>query len=368
MLGAGLAVVGLTMVAEPRDAWAVGAGSTLELQVTGVAGVPSDAVAVVLNMTAVNAQAPGFVTVYPCGQSRPEASNLNYAAGQTIPNLVIAKPGVGGKVCIYSYAAIDVLADVSGFFPAGSGFVPISNPTRVLDTRNGIGAPAAPVGAGSTLELQVTGVAGVPSDAVAVVLNMTAVNAQAPGFVTVYPCGQSRPEASNLNYAAGQTIPNLVIAKPGVGGKVCIYSYAAIDVLADVSGFFPAGSGFVPISNPTRVLDTRTPPPTPTPTVTLVPGTTLIGSGAPAGRYIAQATSGCYWERLSGLGGTLDEIIANDFQSFAGPAIVDIRATDLAFEFDADCGTFRTYTPPASASATITQGAWVVGSDIQPGT
>ena len=235
----------------------LGAGSTLELQVTGVAGVPGDAGAVVLNMTAVNAFAPGFATVYPCGQARPEASNLNYAAQQTIPNLVIAKPGVGGKVCIYSFAAIDVLADVSGFFPAGSGFAPITNPTRVLDSRNGVGAPAARLGAGSTLELQVTGVAGVPGDAAAVVLNMTAVNAQAPGFATVYPCGQARPEASNLNYAAQQTIPNLVIAKPGVGGKVCIYSFAAIDVLADVSGFFPAGSGFAPITNPTRILDTR---------------------------------------------------------------------------------------------------------------
>jgi hypothetical protein len=117
----------------------------------------------------------------------------------------------------------------------------------------GRGAPPARVGAGSTLELQVTGVAGVPLGADAVVLNMTAVNAQAPGFATVYPCGRSRPEASNLNYAAGQTIPNLVIAQPGAGGKVCIYSYATIDVLADVSGFFPAGSGFTPISNPTRV-------------------------------------------------------------------------------------------------------------------
>jgi hypothetical protein len=235
----------------------VGAGSTLELQVTGVAGVPLNADAVVLNMTAVNAQAPGFATVYPCGRSRPEASNLNYAAGQTIPNLVIAQPGAGGKVCIYSFAAIDVLADVSGYFPAGSGFTALSNPTRVLDTRNGIGAPAARVGAGSTLELQVTGVAGVPLNADAVVLNMTAVNARAPGFATVYPCGRSRPEASNLNYAAGQTIPNLVIAQPGAGGKVCIYSFAAIDVLADVSGFFPAGSGFTALSNPTRVLDTR---------------------------------------------------------------------------------------------------------------
>ena len=113
--------------------------STLELKVTGVTGVPSTADAVVLNMTAVNVRAPGFATVYPCGEPRPEASNLNYTAGQTIPNLVIAKPGAGGKVCIYSYATIDALADVSGYFPAGSGFTPIANPARILDTRNGTG-------------------------------------------------------------------------------------------------------------------------------------------------------------------------------------------------------------------------------------
>ena len=115
------------------------AGGTLELGVAGVAGVPSDPVAVVLNMTVVNARAAGFATVYPCGQPRPTASNLNFVAGQTIPNVVIAKPGVGGKVCVFSDSTVDVLADVAGFFPAGSGFTPSVNPTRILDTRNGIG-------------------------------------------------------------------------------------------------------------------------------------------------------------------------------------------------------------------------------------
>ncbi len=235
----------------------VGAGQTLEVQVAGLAGVPSDAVAVALNMTVVNARAAGFATVYPCGQPRPEASNLNYSAGQTVPNLVIAKPGVGGRVCVFSYSTVDLLADVSGFFPVGSGFAPVSNPTRILDTRNGIGSPVSGVGAGQTLEVQVAGLAGVPSDAVAVALNMTVVNARAAGFATVYPCGQPRPEASNLNYSAGQTVPNLVIAKPGVGGRVCVFSYSTVDLLADVSGFFPVGSGFAPVSNPTRILDTR---------------------------------------------------------------------------------------------------------------
>ena len=104
-----------------------------------MAAVPENAAAVVLNMTAVSARTAGFATVYPCGLPRPEASNLNFAAGQTIANLVIAKPGVGGKVCVFSDTTIDVLADVAGYFPAGSAFTPIANPTRILDTRNGIG-------------------------------------------------------------------------------------------------------------------------------------------------------------------------------------------------------------------------------------
>ena len=56
-----------------------------------------------------------------------------------MPNLVIAKPGAGGRVCVFSYSTVDLLADVAGFFPVGSGFVPVPDPTRVLDTRNGIG-------------------------------------------------------------------------------------------------------------------------------------------------------------------------------------------------------------------------------------
>ena len=122
----------------------------LEVQVTGLAGVPTNADAIALNMTVVNATAPGFATVYPCGQPLPDASNLNYTTGQTIPNLVLAKPGNGGKICVFSDGTIDLLADVSGYFPTGSGFTPITNPTRILDTRNAIGAPQAPISGGQT--------------------------------------------------------------------------------------------------------------------------------------------------------------------------------------------------------------------------
>ena len=85
----------------------------------GVAAVPDDAEAVVLNVTGTDATGDGFVTVYPCGTARPQASNLNLLAGATTPNAVVVKVGAGGKVCLYTKAGTHLLADVAGYQPPG---------------------------------------------------------------------------------------------------------------------------------------------------------------------------------------------------------------------------------------------------------
>jgi hypothetical protein len=83
--------------------------------------LPSGTASVVLNVTAAGAMANGHLTLFPCGEPAPTASNVNYLAGQTIPNAVIAKLGADGKVCIRSHATTDVVVDVAGFLPAGDG-------------------------------------------------------------------------------------------------------------------------------------------------------------------------------------------------------------------------------------------------------
>src|SRR5262249_36859811 len=152
---------------------------------------------------------------------QPLASNLNYVAGQTVPNLVISRLGAGGKVCLFSMVATDLVADVAGFFPAGSGYTAIDNPQRILDTRNGTGAREAEVAVGGTVQLRVGGRGGVPNNALAAAMNVTVPNPAAAGFVTVWPCGEPQPVASNLNYTAGQNVPNLTVSRLGAGGKVC---------------------------------------------------------------------------------------------------------------------------------------------------
>jgi hypothetical protein len=88
------------------------------------------------------------------------------------------------------------------------------------------------------------------------VLNVAVTGSSTPGFVTIFPCGSSRPNAASLNFAAGQTISNAVTAKVGNGGKICIFVFASTHVIIDVTGFFP-GSQVADPSNP----GTTNPPP-----------------------------------------------------------------------------------------------------------
>jgi hypothetical protein len=252
---------------------AVGPQSTTVLQVGGRGGVPaSGAGAVVLNVTATDPTAAGYITVFPTGAPLPLASSLNMVAGQTVPNLVVVKLGAGGQVSLYNSAGTShLIADVAGWFPEGDGIEPVV-PTRVLDTREGVGASRGKVAAGSTTHLVVAGHGGLPSTGVAgVVLNVTVTEPTAAGYVTVFPSGDPQPLASNLNMVPGQTVPNLVVAKVGADGAVDIFNSAGEShLVADVTGWFSESSPFHPLA-PARLLDTRD------------------GTGAPAGAVGAQS-------------------------------------------------------------------------------
>ena len=237
-------------------------GGSLDLQITGANGIPVDATAVVMNVTAVLPTASGFVTVFPKGVPQPLASNVNFVPGDVVPNLVTVGIGTGGKVSVVSQGGTnDLLADVVGYYSPvnGSYFTPVT-PVRALDTRNGTGASQARVGAGGEVSLQITGVGGVPVDATGVVLNVTGVSPTAAGYVTVYPNGVSRPLASNLNFVPGDTVPNLVIVGVGTSGKVKLFNGSgSIDLVADIVGYYSpdeTAKQFFSVT-PVRALDTR---------------------------------------------------------------------------------------------------------------
>jgi uncharacterized protein (DUF1501 family) len=219
----------------------LGAGQTFDLQVRGRSGVGNSTTAVALNVTVTGPTAPSYITVWPTGSTRPVASSVNMTAGQTVPNMVITRLGTNGRVSLFNYAGSShVIVDVLGAFePGGDGQYVAVTPSRMLDTRDGTGAPRARLGQ-TPLNVGLTGRNGVPEDGVsAVLLNVTAVAPTVSTYVTVYPGGSTRPTASNLNVVAGQVIPNMVLARLGSGGQVNFYNNSGlIDIVADVVGYF----------------------------------------------------------------------------------------------------------------------------------
>ncbi|MEN9505649.1 MAG: hypothetical protein RI958_1575 [Actinomycetota bacterium] len=237
---------GLVPVTQQLYGPAAGVDRVLRVNVADLVGVTPSAAeigAVVLNVTATETVGAGFVTVYPCGPL-PTVSNLNFVADQTVPNLVIAPVSADGDICLYANSPTHLVADISGWFTKGPGTGDMT-PTRVFDTRPdepqwAVPVVKVPVGAAVVLEVHLAGLAGVPAQGTgAVALNVTATGSTVPGFVTVYPCG-SIPTASNVNFTAGQTVPNSVIAPLSPDGRVCFAANTPTHLVVDVSAWFPA--------------------------------------------------------------------------------------------------------------------------------
>lgn len=232
---------------------AVAPGATVSLQVSGVAGVPGSAIDATLNVTVTQPTKSGYLTAYPDGQTRPGTSNLDWSPGQTIANLVTVPLPNSGKVDFYngSSGTVHILADLAGYYridvgsdsDAGALYEP-AKPVRVLDTRDGTGTgTVGPIPPGGALVLSL---ANYPVNYLTgtnngLLVNVTVTNPKTAGFLTVYPEGQSRPLASNLDWAPGQTIANLVSVPLPASGRIVLYNgggSGTVDVIADLVGSY----------------------------------------------------------------------------------------------------------------------------------
>lgn len=231
----------------------LGAGKVTKLTVGA-----SDITAVSANFTAIQPSGAGYITAYNCTTDLPTVSTLGYRPGQNVANQAIV-PLQNGQLCLYSYADVDIVIDVNGYYRTsgkGSGFTPLT-PHRLLDTRLAGGGPLQPMKART---LRVAGVAGgAPAGAEGVALNVTAVNPAGAGWLQVSPCaGASASGISSVNFVGGDIRPNSVVVPLDDAGQVCLLASATTNVVVDVTGYFGAGTGgeFLPLE-PIRLLDTR---------------------------------------------------------------------------------------------------------------
>ncbi|WP_441250960.1 PKD domain-containing protein [Kitasatospora sp. McL0602] len=258
----------------------LGPGESLTVSVPG--GICGNPTAVVLNVTAVNKTNGGYLTVYPAGADRPTTSNVNFTAGQVVPNLVTVPVGKDGQVAIFNHSgSTDVVVDMFGHYGTGvctGDRFTAQAPVRLLDTRT---AGQSPIRAGYASSVQIRGVHGVPADATAAVLNVTATRGTVGGYFSLYPEYMNPTGTSNLNFGPGQTVANQVVVPIGADGKVQLSNFAgSADAVVDLFGYYsPKGESLFRPTTPTRLVDTRDPG-----KGALGAGASLaVASGAPAG-------------------------------------------------------------------------------------
>ena len=255
--------------------------TTITLPVAGQRGVPASGVgAVVLNVTAVEPVADGYVQVAPTPVTPGSTSNLNTTPGVTVANLVVVPLSPGGSVDLYSFGPTDLVVDVLGYFTdstaasSATGLFVAITPDRRLDTR----ALGARPGPGTTKAVDVT---AIDPTASAIAGNLTATEAVTDGWVQVAATPVTPGASSNLNIDLdGQTIANAVVS-PVAAGRLDVHTFRAAHLLLDVTGWF-TGPSTVPTpatAPPTVPATAATTPPAPdTTTTTLAPTTTTTVS------------------------------------------------------------------------------------------
>ena len=227
-------------VLDTRRTDSVGAGGVVNVALA--TWVPAAATSVVVNVTATQAVANGFLTISPCDGAVPEASTVNYLAGQDRAASAVVPIGAGRSVCVYSSAESHVVVDLNGYLASDGplGLVPV-DPTRLVDEV---------VAAGAVRQVPI------PDGAEAVAVGLTADAADNWGYLTVYPCDDEVPEASSVNYGPFESVAGSAYVGTD-GAAICVYTSARARVIVDLQGHFgPGGAAFV-AARPTRILDTR---------------------------------------------------------------------------------------------------------------
>ena len=240
--------VSYTPLANPVQVldWSSRNGNVKAVTIAGSFGVPANATAVVLNLTAAattSANTQLFAYAKPRKAPLPPPArvpNLVAAGGYTKDGLATVPLGTGGAYFKTVGGAAHDYASVVGYFTPTGG-TPYASTTahRIVDTRTGTGTAKSRIGTAARTIVPT----GVPTTAVAVVLNVTGINPSNTSNVQVFSSDLSAPATGNVHTKPGQSATNLVIVKLGAdhGFKVRT-TLGSTDVVADLAGWYDAGA------------------------------------------------------------------------------------------------------------------------------
>jgi hypothetical protein len=245
----------------PAKAWRT-------VQVTGTAGLPADGTVGAVSVVATVADIPGQGQLFGRPDANTSQTLMGIYGGEAKQNTSFSSVlavSSDGTIQVYAETSVRLILDVQGYYTANTdgtaagGFVS-SNGKRVADSRSGTGIPKAQLTTGKSATLQVTGTAGVPAGASAVIVNLIALNSTSSvGYLTPYATGATRPSTS-FNYA-GDVITTMQAQVPlSSDGKITIYNAnSTIDLAIDIQGYFTAAGKSEAVFTPGqgRIVDTR---------------------------------------------------------------------------------------------------------------
>ncbi len=223
--------------------------------------VPVDAKSVVLNVTGINAKGTTYLAVYADAFSGSTNLTLTSTDPSASVAAVVRMNSAHGFKLLNRLANTDAVVDVVGYFAAPTaadtlGYAPVP-PTRLFDTRYGTGAAKAKLTPNQVIRVAVAGTAPVPPGATAAVVNLTAIDETAPGYLMAYP--NSPGGTSSLDYRS-YARSNLAIVGLAADGSFKLQNRLAdTDAIIDVVGYLSASAPgkFVTLPAPLGVVDTR---------------------------------------------------------------------------------------------------------------
>jgi hypothetical protein len=199
--------------------------------------IPAGARAYSMTITVAPPNPLQFLTAWPTGESQPNVSSINSPSGRTLANSIIAPAGAStGGIDIFVLDTSDIIIDITGYFgpddgQAGLSYFPVTQCRMHVSQFADEQTKSIPVPS--------TGCAAIPPTAKAYLLNVTAIPGGSPmPFLTAWPKGGVRPNASMLNAFEGQTVTNTSIIPAGIDGGIDIYTYRKAMIVAEISGYF----------------------------------------------------------------------------------------------------------------------------------
>ena len=221
------------------------AGAVRTVPITGARGALAGAPAVLVRVVARSSMMSGHLKLYACGAAAPEASALNYVPDRVNATVLPVPTGPAG-VCVAASSSVDVRIEVLAYASStGVGLQPMDS-NRALDTRL-----ATPLTAGAPITLSAARL-GVPASATAVTVSVTLLTPNAPGSVSMGPCGGT-PWTLAYGSATSQMIGGVVRIN---GAGLCLSSTRTVQVVVDVTGVWVGDQPLVAIPA-MRLFDSR---------------------------------------------------------------------------------------------------------------